>query len=649
MKNHICILISAILFFFTGFSQKNTNQEFKEILSIGENSVSKLLKIADSLASSKDIFIAEEYYQMSFDLARKKNVKEDIVTTGFKLSQFLSATLDKHQQAEKVIDFLLGYCTEQQDEDCKILTIIRYGELSKKKLHFIDALKYFNKAIQQVEKRENPDLYWQALTSRGLFLINIGDFTQSRKDFKKAIGYVTEKASIYNRRSSTYINISTSFADKKFDSMVYYSRLAVRDCHDDKTSRHCNLAYNNLAWAIFLKGMPEEALNIINTNIDLTNIEYSFEDSLYPALMHTLGAIYYKNGNYIKALKHFQVSHRYFQKRNDITNLIIVKEDLSKVYEKIGNLKASLDILREIKPFISKLDSLKITREIARIENEKILKNKAKQIYDLEQKNFKIGEIINKNRLLSYFLGLCLFVAISTFLYRQHKNKIRFYQLNEQLSLNRLKSLRFMMNPHFLFNSFSTLQNYILKKDNLKANEYMIELSDLIRNVISSSDSIYISFKEELQIIESYIRLEQERFNNNFEVVYDINNELLHSNFTIPSMLIQPYIENAIIHGFSHSNKKCLLILSIHKKCNTIICKILDNGIGRDEAERIQNESNNTIHLSIATKNTDERLRILSKVGYNKASVEINDLFDDSGKSKGTEVIITISILNKNK
>lgn len=638
LGGYLCISLDS-------YSQDYENTTLASQEDIRQNFVSSLLRKGDSLVRVKNYTLAEDHYVKAFDLAKKYEVKKDITTTGFRLAHFLSATQEKHTEGEEVIRFLASYCDQEQDEVCEIRTSILLSNIKVRKLEFIDALKSINKAIAQLERTDHKNLHWQALTARGFLLLNIGDATSSKKDFKHALNFITSETSIANR-SISYINISASFVDTQPDSILYYSRLAARYCKDDLTSRHCNLANNNIAWAYFLKGMPKQALDIVENFIDLEKIEYDQGDSLYGALMHTLGSIYYELGDYAKAVDYFEIADTYYLKVKDLSYAIVVKEDLSKAYESQGNYKEGMHVLKEIKPLISKLDSLKITREIAKIESKKLLDVKEAKIINLEQENIEIEEKIYKTRTFSYVLGVCLILGISFFLYKGHKNKVKFHQLNEELSLNRLKSLRSMMNPHFLFNSFSTLQNYILKKENLKANEYMTEFSGLIRNILSSSDSMYIRFVDELEILQSYIKIEQERFNHLFDVSYRIDEELYNTNPKIPSMIVQPYVENAIIHGFSHSKRHGLLTVSFSKKEQSIICKVTDNGIGREQAEEIKLQGNDHGHLSIASRNTDERLRILDKINDQPASVTIHDLFDESGDSRGTEVVIHLPILN---
>ncbi len=632
------IVAIASLLYTHAQNSPNLNIEAKK------DSIAVLMQIGNRLENSKTLSAAENYYIRAFELAKKVEDANQISILGFRLVEFQIYQLKKYKDAEELLDYLLEYFRNNKDQNGIVKCYLDYGRLNQRKQHFVNALKHYNIALEKVEKSTNNNLHWRMHTTRGNLLRILGDDENALKDFKNALRYTTEETSAYNK-SLTYINISSAFEKIQLDSCIYYSELAAFKCKPKTNLRHCNLAYNNLAWANHLKGNSKKALDIINANVDLSKIEYGNFDNLYAALMHTLGVIHLSLEDYDKAITHFETSQEYFEKRNDIFNIVQTKEDLSKAYEKVGKLQKSITTLREIKPYREVMDSLKVTRGVAKIESRKILELKEQKISKLEEENLQIGNKINRTKALSYCLGAFLIITMTVLLYRGYTSKIRFHQLNEELSMNRLKSLRSMMNPHFLFNSFSTLQNYILKKESLKANEYMAELSGLIRNVLSSSDSIYIAFKDELQILKSYISIEQERFNDSFEVVYTIDSNLIEENPTIPSMIIQPYIENAIIHGFSHLKNQGLLTITMDKGDKHIICKIKDNGIGRIKAEAIKKENKGIKNLSIATRNTNERLKILGKVSQRSASVEINDLYNDTGTiPKGTEVVIILPI-----
>ncbi|WP_303319174.1 tetratricopeptide repeat protein [Flavivirga abyssicola] len=582
--------------------------------------------------------------QEAFYLSKTEGDKKGIIASGFRLERFLSYTMNKDEEALNINIFLNNYCSSNNDTICLASSNMRLGDIYKKKLNYLKALEYYETAFKLSKKINDKLLLWRIHYLKAVLYKDIGDWNLARNEFKKATTTIPEKDDAYFYTMS-YINISSAF--KNPDSILYYANKATKYCNNTKTKRACSLAYNNLAWAYVLKDRPKKALEVINKHIDLKTIKHSYTDSLFDSLMHTLGLIYFKLGQYNNAIKYYEKALKYSSKENNIAETILIKEDLSKCYEKLGDLESSIKLLKEIRLITSELDNVRLKKEIAKTENKKLLKLKEQQISNLEQENLEIGNAISTTRHFSYILGFFLITSVVFLLYRGHKTKIKFHQLNEELSFNKMKSLRSLMNPHFLFNSFSTLQNYILKKENIKANEYMTEFSGLIRNVLSSSDSIFINFSKEITLLKSYIHIEKDRFGNMFDVQYDIDDELLTLNPVIPSMIIQPYIENAIIHGFSNLKKKGILKLSFKKDNNMVICKIVDNGIGRKEAERLKKVGNNDFHLSIATRNTHERLSILNKIANNRASIHINDLSDISGTSKGTEIVILLPIKNK--
>ncbi|WP_280935708.1 LytR/AlgR family response regulator transcription factor [Aquimarina sp. 2201CG14-23] len=156
------------------------------------DSVEFFIKKGDSLNSAKNLTLAEDAYEKAFRLAKRIGDKKQILDTGFKLERYRSAILEKHDEAKEIIDFINSYCTKLDDKDCIIQSIIRYGELKRRKLQFVDALKRYSQALLMAEKTENKNLNWQILTGRGGLLLDIGDLDQSKRDFKKAVDYITD-------------------------------------------------------------------------------------------------------------------------------------------------------------------------------------------------------------------------------------------------------------------------------------------------------------------------------------------------------------------------------------------------------------------------------------------------------------------------
>lgn len=628
----ILILISLEL-----YGQESSSRELKQPINYDTKLIDSLLIKADSLSSAKVYNKAGLVYNEAYLLTKKSKNWEQVISIGFKIEKFYRNITKDYIKSIQILNELSIYSKQLEDKRHLIQIEINLGSGYSRLGEYVKSLSHYNRALLYLDDYDYPDLYWQTFINRGSMFLTIGDLEQSKSDSKNALKYITKQDSD-NKKILTYLNISASFPNSEPDSILYYSKISAVNCSKKSTNRNCNMAYNNIAWSYYLKKKPEKALKVIRDHINLEILSYLPEDDFYPALMHTLGSIQYDLEQYNKALEFFLIAHKYFEDKKDIPDLILTKEDLSKTYEKLGDLKKSIKILREIKHLEPEQLAVRVNKELAK----NTLQSKEVIISGLEQKNLKIKKEVYTIRFFSFLLVGILFVALIALIYRSYKSEIKNYKINQKLMFLRLTSLRSSMNPHFLFNTFSALQNFILKNDSKKANEYMTELSSLIRNILNSSDSVYISLSVELDIIKSYINLQRGRFEENFEVIYDIDPELLEDNPKIPAMIIQPFIENAIIHGFSGGSIKGELKIIIHKDKESIVCTIVDNGIGREASQLLKKENKNILSLNIATKNTKERIEILNQVTTRCSSIIINDLFCKQGISNGTEVIINL-------
>ncbi|MCG8328273.1 MAG: histidine kinase [Chitinophagales bacterium] len=214
--------------------------------------------------------------------------------------------------------------------------------------------------------------------------------------------------------------------------------------------------------------------------------------------------------------------------------------------------------------------------------------------------------------------------------------------INRQFAVLELQALQAQMNPHFVFNSLGAIQYFIQTNKKELADDYLAQFGHLMRLFLESSKNKYIRLSEEIKLLSLYIRLEKIRFKQKFDyhltVAEDIN---IHNTF-LPSMLLQPFVENAINHGLFHKDGEGFLNISIKKEDNGALkCVIEDNGIGRKKAGEIRQQSNKN-YKSRATKITEERLNALRKIEDFDIQLEIKDLLDQYQKALGTRVIITI-------
>ncbi len=228
----------------------------------------------------------------------------------------------------------------------------------------------------------------------------------------------------------------------------------------------------------------------------------------------------------------------------------------------------------------------------------------------------------------------------------QEKQQAQLELLNHQRKIAeaQLKSLRLQMNPHFLFNSLNSIQQMILAGDESNATIYLSKFSRLLRMVLSHSDRERVTLKEELETLKLYVELESLRFKESFHHQIICDEAVDTDEIKIPTLLIQPFVENAIWHGLLHKEgDRSLLIKFTEDTTENIVCIVQDNGIGR-EASGKMNTINNHVSKGIAV--AEERLRTYNDQHIQKSNVLIEDLKDISGNAAGTRVTMTLPLLN---
>ncbi len=209
---------------------------------------------------------------------------------------------------------------------------------------------------------------------------------------------------------------------------------------------------------------------------------------------------------------------------------------------------------------------------------------------------------------------------------------------NKKIGELKLTALRSAMSPHFIFNVLNSIQYFIGKNERLNAINYLSTFSKLIRSILTHSVDNKIKLSEELDMLKNYISLEMLRFEEKFDFKLIIDPELEIDYIKIPSLLIQPYVENAILHGIYNKKEKGCLTIKIKEKGDVIYFTIEDDGIGRKAAMEL-NDKNFPGHKSLGLKLTEERLRLINE--NRKITFYIEDL-QENGKASGTKVTIGI-------
>ena len=224
------------------------------------------------------------------------------------------------------------------------------------------------------------------------------------------------------------------------------------------------------------------------------------------------------------------------------------------------------------------------------------------------------------------------------------EKEIMLLEISKMLAESQLMALRAQMNPHFIFNCLNSIQECIVTQKYGEATKYLNKFSRLFRMVLNNSDRTLVAVEEEKEVLELYLELEQMRFEKNFSFEILMDEDLEDDQVLIPSMLVQPYVENAIWHGLMHKSGERKLVIEFSRISEELFkCRIEDNGIGRQKSFdlKIQN-SKSKQHVSKGLRISKDRLDLLQRQG-NQASLKITDKYDTNGLASGTLIEIELS------
>jgi LytS/YehU family sensor histidine kinase len=273
----------------------------------------------------------------------------------------------------------------------------------------------------------------------------------------------------------------------------------------------------------------------------------------------------------------------------------------------------------------------------AQFESERKEKELEFLSLELEQREYMV-----------YGLGGILFMilVIGLLIFNQFRlnSKRRITEMNHQLSEMTQQNLRQQMNPHFIFNTLNSIQYYMYQHDKISTNNYLTKFSSLMRKILENSQHTSIAIKDELDAIQLYLELETLRFKEKFDYEIHVDEDIDTLLYKIPTMLIQPYVENAIGHGLIHKEGKGFLKIEFALHDSFINCSIEDNGIGREAAMEIRKNRNNN-HNSLGTRIAEARLNLVNSLYSKTMKIRYTDLKDDTGHPAGTHVEIQIPVM----
>jgi tetratricopeptide (TPR) repeat protein len=460
-----------------------------------------------------------------------------------------------------------------------------------------NALKYYNSAKEYFENTKNNRKLSRTLTNIGVIKFEQKQFKESLRTQLRALR-LNEKVGGLQHKAIILLNIGQSYeALGKLDKAIdYYTqcenlRIKLNDTwglgkiFSFKAVTYDKLKEDNLAQAYFEKA-----------------IKFNKANSIYDDLSDTY--LYYTN--FLETRGKANDALTFYKK------YLRINDSLRNIYqeEKVANLTAQFQSEQNAK-------ELELLQQRTQIQN-----------LELGQKNAWIITL-----LVILILGIvAVFVSLRI-------NRLR---ADHKIMDLRQKVLLTQMNPHFLFNSLTAIQSFILDEKNNEANTYLSRLASLVRGILENSREEFVSLRTELSVLEDYISMQKLRFDNDIAYNFNVEENIDIDQVIIPPMLAQPFIENALIHGRLRNNPEAEIKVNISLLKNDLLqFEILDNGIGVDEAKKQMKENN---HKSLATSIALDRVKIYNFKSSKKMNFEIIDLKQIDKNLHGTKVTYTIPL-----
>lgn len=410
------------------------------------------------------------------------------------------------------------------------------------------------------------------------------------------------------------------------DTAELYARRLLDYSRSQNSNKQIANAYNILQGVAYERGDLKGAIVLLDSSSQYTD----------PTDIDMLAVNFFDQADILLELKNYPEALRmadsclYYRKLEE--NPVFTADCyaiMARIHLESGNYKSAYEYNELADAITDSLRDVEKTKEVTELERKYSQAKNEKTISDLNQAQ-EISKL-NIQLLTAGIAGALLVILLIVVFYRQSVLKNKHARLETEQRLNRAR-----MNPHFFFNTLSSLQTSALKdKDPAKLADLLSMYSKIMRRTLESTYEDLVSVETEVEYLQMYLRLQQFRNNGNFTYSVDVADNLDSSEVQIPAMIIQPFVENAIEHGFNGIDRQGQVGIHFEKRNETLVVTIIDNGAG------ITKSSTAKTHKSRATEITRDRLFLLNIKHKAQASFEIKN---NPGNS-GTTVVITLPIL----
>lgn len=577
----------------------------------------------------RDKALFKSYTDSSFRLSRKLKYGSGIALAYAAYGFYYSVENDWEkmkfnlQKSDSVYEKLGSTSRIIRNKELYTVYYNYFGEYDKALQNDLLILKYYEQHGPKISEAK-------MLGSVALLFTYLQRYREAEVYYKKSIA-LRKELKDFPGQSTALLNLGGMLAERglysRAEPYLEESLRLLKTMNNEQNTATCKA---NLAHVYAETGRPNKALWLVK---DCRSFFEEYQDttnlvtiSIYESIAYT------KLKQYDRALQALNQKYHYIKNRKPYHGL---ESDLLwqyyKVYKAMGKTEVALEYFEEAKALQDFNDKMVVQYDVSRLKEQFETEKKQRENEQLKKDNeLKDLQINQRNYLVFGSILLLLLMGIIAFTTIRY-NRLKAGKVAVEMEQRLLQS---QMNPHFIFNVLHAIHTYMLKKDTEESGKLLTSFARLVRSILQHSSTDNISLSEELKWLKDYMRLQQLRFNNAFDYTIEIDDQISPDNLLLPPMLIQPFIENAIEHGFSELDKPGELHISYKKIGKEVEIRIMDNGKGFsvDEPVRVKKE-----HESVAIQITEKRIFLLNKRRKGAFKFEIS-----SRPSEGTTVLFSI-------
>ncbi len=658
VRNSIDLIIMRILYsfavalwctaFFSAVAQNTKTDSLLTVLSKTKNDIDKaqLLNAIANQYKTSDPKAMLVYAKKAYDLSQKMdyqlakgNALLNLGNANIILGDY-SKSLTYFTDARHVFENVsIDNNVERQKGLAKALGSI--GIVFSEQSNYAKALQYYLKSVTIYEKLKDEEKCAKLYN-------NIGIVYQSLSSYFKALAYFVKAQKIQEKLGDsnvgiTYTNIANGYLKQNNSAKAYEYYTKAKSALDQHPNpRALGEWYNNVGLYFKAVKQPEKAIEHWNNAIQTFE---SIEDKFGVGDTYLLlGQLYFEQNKAQQAIVFAEKALASAKALKVLEQQVIAEKLLSDIYAQLNN---SAQALLHFKAYSTAKDSLTNEENIRRTVEEEMAfdfeKREAIHQKEIEKRDLLLQEESKRNVMQLIFaavFGLLLF-GIAFLIYNRIQLK-KNLTLQKELAEYEQKALHLQMNPHFVFNCLGSISSFIVQNGTDSAIKYLSKFSKLMRLTLEYSKESLIPIDKEIESLQNYLELEQLRFNNKFTFSI-FKNEAIEDDMAIPPLLLQPFVENAIIHGVIPKKEIGSIAVRFALQNDSLLCTVEDNGIGFNES-KAQKQHSVVAHKSMALDITRKRLEMIESTTKQKTEFSIEEIKNTNGEVIGTKVTLHLPV-----